>query len=1675
MSAERTRPGLATAAVRAWCFVAGRLRRAAPALGVLIVLLAIAPAAQASKAVIGTFGGPGGESTGQLNEPKGVAVNRTGAGGVSPGDVYVVDRENSRIAEFSAGGAFVRAFGYDVVASGPGDTGVNEQQKLTIDATGGTFALRFTKYTFAETNEGSSVIPHVFAPTSAFHVGDELPTGNFPPGATIAAVGSTSLTASAPAAFTATRGEFRVSETTAPIPYDATAVELQAVLEALPMIGAGNVTVTGEGPGGTAPFAIEYKGALGHDDVFRAEKAAIGEQGGVLAALSSGLSGGAQTAAIATTVAGGGYEICNDSGGDSCKAAPLCARGESAPETCLEAAAAGSMNEPRGIAIDQSSGNVYVVDAAANKSVTNSRVNAYSAIGAFEGSFGWHVDASDPKEELQFCTVLTGCQAGSRGGAAGQLDLATRSLPAVDPSNGHLFVPDGGEGFANGNRRLDEFAPTLNPAKEVSGVSFVKAFGYDVVQSGPDNVTPVNERQMLTIPAGVTGKFTLTFEGYTTSTLAPGVGKQTLFNALNKLTSVEDMGGRVETVPQGTGKWELVFESQFENQPEPQVTVDNSELSGGEATVTTLSEGVSLYERCDVAANPADVCNAGVEGGHLGQFGPSNPSGVAVDSSGSIYVVEQNDAACEPGNSVTPGRRCRVQKFDPTATSTEEFAPAQLSGANNASGSAVTPTDVAVDPSNDHVLVAKKEGEEAFRFLEFDSAGTLLDSSPPEGSVLKSTKFLIGNHGLAIGTGGRFYFSNPLGMVDIFGPPPGPSVSIGTVTNIGATTATFHGTVTPPAAGPEGERFATSYHFEFSTDGVNWSRFPAKDVDVGNGGGAGNPNECPTGNPPTCNVSEEVTGLQPNAEYEVRLVATTGTAATSGTVSFQTEPGAPSISGMLAEEVKETSAKLTGFISPNNQPTTYHFEWGTDTSYGNRIPAEAEADAGSGGEAVKVSTDLSGLKTATVYHFRIVAQSATGTTEGPDHQFSTLNSSGLPDGRGYELVSPADKRPQGSVSSQLSLQLTFQAASDGNSFLLPIYNGLADSTTGGSVSYLAKRSPEGWQSEQVSPPSLLARPTTGFGSPAQVESFAPDLSCAFVESADPLTPDVPAADTENGVYNLFRRNSDGSFNLLTPQVPDNPTVPPSETFLFASFPKLSSYALAGASSDCERVYFRSDYHLLANASKLYEWDHGTLRDAGTLPDGSVPSGLSSMGDRPGIDLSGSRSRVNSVSRDGSRFFFNAISNEGGDAGKRAIFVRKDGGAEVVDASQSTTATPDLGARYETASPDGSHVFFMANYGLTPESSSGPSESCVSAEVLTLSACALYDYDVDTGELTDLSADANGEDPQGAAAVGVIAVSDDGSHVYFAARGQLIPGKGNTYAENAEGAANVYLSQQGQLSYVASIGKDDLWRGGEASASSNFSNLIRMENNWTAQATPDGRHLLFSSKANLTGYDSGGAYELYRYSADGGEITCVSCRPDGLPSVANSEHLPIPEEGHSELHYLRTISDDGSRIFFIMPDVLAPGAVNGNDNVYEWEEGQLYLLASLHSTGDETMLESSPSGDDAFILATEQLAPQDTDFSADVYDVRAPHAPGERIGFDVSEVPPPCDPLADRCRPGAGPQPPSGSSSSSARFDGPGNPVSKPRKHHRKHRKPHRKAHKQRHGSKRAHHQAGRSR
>ncbi|MGH2882301.1 MAG: fibronectin type III domain-containing protein, partial [Solirubrobacteraceae bacterium] len=95
---------------------------------------------------------------------------------------------------------------------------------------------------------------------------------------------------------------------------------------------------------------------------------------------------------------------------------------------------------------------------------------------------------------------------------------------------------------------------------------------------------------------------------------------------------------------------------------------------------------------------------------------------------------------------------------------------------------------------------------------------------------------------------------------------------------------------------------------------------------------------------------------------------------------------APAVTSGSASNLGQSSATLSGTVNPNGQSTTYYFQYGTSTTYGTQT---SPADAGSGSTPVGVHQAIFGLTPNTTYHYRLVATSSAGTTNGTDQTFTT--------------------------------------------------------------------------------------------------------------------------------------------------------------------------------------------------------------------------------------------------------------------------------------------------------------------------------------------------------------------------------------------------------------------------------------------------------------------------------------------------------------------------------------------------------------------------------------------------------------------------------------------------------------------------------------------------------------
>jgi Fibronectin type III domain len=189
-----------------------------------------------------------------------------------------------------------------------------------------------------------------------------------------------------------------------------------------------------------------------------------------------------------------------------------------------------------------------------------------------------------------------------------------------------------------------------------------------------------------------------------------------------------------------------------------------------------------------------------------------------------------------------------------------------------------------------------------------------------------------------------------------------PTATTGPVTAVGPTTATVSGSVNPNGT-------ATSWYVEYGPSTSYGSKTPTTSAGSGTGSIA---------------ISATLTGLQPGSSYHYRVVATSSAGTAHGADGLLTTAAAPQVVTGSASSVTPTSATLNGTVNPSGRATTWYFEYGTSTSYGTKTQAK---DAGSGTSPVAVSAQVTGLKTGSLYHFRIVATSDAGTSRGSDQTF----------------------------------------------------------------------------------------------------------------------------------------------------------------------------------------------------------------------------------------------------------------------------------------------------------------------------------------------------------------------------------------------------------------------------------------------------------------------------------------------------------------------------------------------------------------------------------------------------------------------------------------------------------------------------------------------------------------
>jgi hypothetical protein len=230
-----------------------------------------------------------------------------------------------------------------------------------------------------------------------------------------------------------------------------------------------------------------------------------------------------------------------------------------------------------------------------------------------------------------------------------------------------------------------------------------------------------------------------------------------------------------------------------------------------------------------------------------------------------------------------------------------------------------------------------------------------------------------------------------------------PTVTLGMPSLVSDSAMTLTGTVNPLGR-------ATTYAFQYGpTSAYGLQSAP---VSIGSGRSAKT-------------VSAAVPGLAEGAEYHYRLVATSsaGTSMTGDAVTVTnghtlspTGP-APTVSSAAAVNITSHSVQLNGAINPQGDPTAWHFEYGLTGDYGLETTPVAMPGLG----IRPVNAQIAGLRPATSYHYRLVAESANGLYVGPGLTFTTKAAPPAPV-RDLTLEATAHRDPWGvhvTVSGQL--------------------------------------------------------------------------------------------------------------------------------------------------------------------------------------------------------------------------------------------------------------------------------------------------------------------------------------------------------------------------------------------------------------------------------------------------------------------------------------------------------------------------------------------------------------------------------------------------------------------------------------------------------------------------------
>jgi hypothetical protein len=416
----------------------------------------------------------------------------------------------------------------------------------------------------------------------------------------------------------------------------------------------------------------------------------------------------------------------------------------------------------------------------------------------------------------------------------------------------------------------------------------------------------------------------------------------------------------------------------------------------------------------------------------------------------------------------------------------------------------------------------------------------------------------------------------------------------------------------------------------------------------------------------------------------------------------------------------------------------------------------------------------------------------------------------------------------------------------------------------------------------------------------------------------------------------------------------------------------SDYGHVVLFAESERDYWAGFDKTEGGSGSLYEYA-GTGNESPTLIGVQGAKGSTLLIGRCGTQLGAGRGRsaYNAISSDGEAVFFTVEPKDSGSCAAPIegpawpeVYARVHGSPKVpasaetlhVSASECTVecggAPGESGKNFEGASESGEQVFFTSTQKLTnnavDEAASGNAakgEGCANA-ALNGGGCNLYEYNFSVPmEASRLSLIAGGE------VMGVAAIAEDGSRIYFVSGSQLAP------VGPIKGAPNLYVYDTASktTAFIATLSSED-----ERDWERNFERPVEV-------AGEAGRYLLFESFAHLTADDTSSQRQLFEYDAVTGELVRLTKGEDGFNENGNGVEAGIEPtalvsfveklgNGHDfkSVTERQNVSGDGRTVFFVTAGELSPRATSaqaGCRSLYEFHTGGLLREGAVSLISD----------------------------------------------------------------------------------------------------------------------------